>query len=56
MSFPSLASGDYECLIAPFLVEEIKEAVWSCEGNYSPDLGLTSLSSTHAGSLSKEIL
>lgn len=38
ISFTQLSTVDSNSLTAPFSVEEIKEAIWSCGGNKSPGL------------------
>jgi hypothetical protein len=34
--FPSISADDNDSLLAPFLEEEIRDTIWSCDGNKSP--------------------
>jgi len=36
LSFQQLSVADSEFLTAPFEEKEVKEAIWSCDGNKSP--------------------
>lgn len=36
--FVQVSSSDNAFLTSPFTIEEIKETVWSCDGNKSPGL------------------
>lgn len=36
VSFPNISIEDNDFLTAPFSLEEIKEAIWSCDGKKSP--------------------
>jgi hypothetical protein len=36
IDFNSLSAEDNELLLAPFMEEEVKETIWSCDGNKSP--------------------
>lgn len=36
MAFKQVTEIENELLVAPFTIEEIREAVWECDGNKSP--------------------
>jgi hypothetical protein len=38
IDFNSLSLEDNELLLAPFVEEDVKDTIWSCDGNKSPRL------------------